>query len=90
MMKLLLLFFSRVIGIYRLEIRVRGAIWAPQGTRVCPGGGRAQVPCGPLVGPLLRIFAPVFFIYSIKNLQKVSSNSEKFHFCTKTTPWWFC
>ena len=58
--------------------------------RTLGGGGRTHVACGPLVGPHLWIFTPVFFIYSIKNLQKVLSNSENFYFCTKTTPWQFC
>ena len=86
MMKLLLLFFSPIIWIYSTKIRVSGASWAPQATRACPGGGRALVPRGQQVAPLQWVFALVFFICSIKELQKVLSNSKNFYFCTKTTP----
>jgi len=48
-----------------------------------PGGWRALVPHGHWVAPLQWVLVPVFFIYSIKNLQKVSSNSKNFYFCTK-------
>ena len=87
--KLLLLFFSSGKWIYSVGIRSDGAKWAPWGTRArqgvaCPGASWAAG------GPLKWILAPVFFIYSIKNLQKVSSNSKNFYFCTKTTPWLFC
>ena len=37
--------------------------------------------------PLQWLLVPIFFIYSKKILQKNSSKSENFYFCTKTTPW---
>ena len=55
----------------------------PTSHQGAPGGWHALVPRGKQVAPLQWILAPVFFIYSIKNLQKVSSNSENFYFCTK-------
>ena len=50
-------------------------------------GGSRPVALWATGAPLLFILAPAIFIYSIKNLQKVLSNSENFDFCTKTTQW---
>ena len=44
-----------------------GRAWAPW---------RAQVGCAHLVGPLWYLLAPIFLIYSIKNLRKVSAHLE--------------
>ena len=44
-----------------------GRAWAPW---------RAQVGCAHLVGPLWYLLAPIFLIYSIKNLRKVSTCLE--------------
>src|SRR5215216_6414522 len=57
--------------------------WAPEvglGEHNPPGRSwapwRAQVGCAHLVGPLWYLFAPVFIIYSIKNLHEVSAHVE--------------
>jgi hypothetical protein len=47
------------------------------------GGGCATCPCGHPLAPLRYFLAPVFFIFSKKNLPKFLSNSENFYFCTK-------
>ena len=81
------LIFSREDGIYSVGIRSGGGSRGPTSLGGAPwGGGRAPWLVAP-GGPLWYFFAPVFFIYSKIILRKVSSNSENFYFCTKTTPW---
>ena len=57
--------------------------WAPEvgrGGRQPPGRAwaswRAQVGCAHLVAPLWYLLAPIFLIYSIKNLCEVSAHLE--------------
>ena len=51
--------------------------WAPEvGLGEHNPPRRAQVGCAHLVGPIWYLFAPIFFIYSIKILRKVSACLE--------------
>src|SRR3990170_380652 len=77
---------SRGFSIYRIFQRwnqVRRSHVGPTRYQGAPGGWRALVPRGHWVAPLQWVLVPIFFICSIKNLQKVSSNSKNFYFCTK-------
>jgi hypothetical protein len=86
-MKLLSYFFLRGSEFIALELGQTATCGPHKASGCALVGGHALLPCGQQVAPLLLILAPIIFIYSIKILQKVSSNSENFDFCTKTTPW---
>ena len=52
--------------------------WAEEATshQGARGAWRAQVGCAHLVAPLWYLLAPIFLIYSIKNLREVSAHLE--------------
>ena len=54
--------FSREIGIYSAEIRVSGAMWAPQATRAHPGASWA--PGGP---PPVGLCSSIFYLFRKKS-----------------------
>ena len=67
-MKLLLLFFSWGRWIYSVGIRVGGALWAPQATRVRPRVGLRPGGFWPTRGsPFLDLGSSIFYIFQNKS-----------------------